>query len=432
MKSKANSDKFRSARFKLAIIYSLITFLVVVFIESSFFALYSRSVYTNFDTSIKNRALSIESSLVNYDLNSFEQLYSSDSKEKLFREPGEIIQIVDQGSKIIYSIGDFDIGNAKLTPNIFQTLYVQDVVDNRVTEIPIRTFVLPVQLKEETSVFLRVGKTYDSVKETVNSVLMSMLFITPLVLAIILFLAFKIANFALRPVEDSYKTLKQFTEDASHELKTPLAIIKTNVDVALSKKDGDLEYLKNKMELVNRVVNRISGIVSKMSFLSKLDSNSFKIQYEKVNVNSLIEEKIEEFKEISNAKNIKIEFSRGRNSEIISDSFSIGEILSNLLSNAITYTGEGGRIYINISDLENKLQISVSDTGVGISKDDIEHIFDRFYRSDKSRSRDTGGAGLGLSIVKNLVDLIGGTITVQSREGKGTTFSIYLPKLISK
>lgn len=427
MKSKANHDKFRSARLKLAIIYSLITLIIVIFIEASFFVLYSRSIYTNFDTSIKNRALSIESSLVNYDLNSFGQIYSSDSKEKLFQEPDEIIQIVDQNGKIIYSIGDFDIGNAKLTPNIFQTLYAQDIVDNKVAEIPIRTVVIPVQLKEETSVFLRVGKTYDSVKETVNSVLMSLLFIIPSVLILILFLAFKIASFALRPVEDSYKTLKQFNEDASHELKTPLAIIRTNIDVALSKKDGDLEYLKNKMELVNRVVNRISDIVSKMSFLSKLDSSNFKIRYEKVNLYSIIEEKIEEFAEIANEKNIKIEFSGNKDIEIVSDSFSLGEILSNLFSNAVTYTGEGGMIYINVSDLENKAQISISDTGRGISKDDIEHIFDRFYRSDKSRSRDTGGAGLGLSIVKKLVELVGGTIEVLSTEGKGTTFLITLP-----
>lgn len=427
MKLAANSDKFRSARLKLAILYSLITLFILIVIEAAFFVFYSRSVYNNFDTGIKNRALSIVSSLENYDLNFFEQIYSSGPNEKLFHDSEEIIQIIDQDGKIIYSIGDFNIGNAKFSPNSLQTLYVKNTIDNRVVDIFIRSFVIPVQLKEKTPVFLRVGKTYDTVKSTINGVLMSLLLITPLVLILVLVLAFKIANFALRPVENSYKMLKQFAEDASHELKTPLAIIKTNIDVALSKKESDSKYLMNKMVLINRVVDRISDLVSEMSFLSKLDSGSFKIRHEKVNLYSLIEEKREEFAEIANMKNITIEFFGDKSIEIISDPFSLGEILSNLLSNAITYTGEGGRVSIDSRNLESKVQISVSDTGVGIGKDDIEHIFDRFYRGDKSRSRDTGGAGLGLAIVKKMIDLIGGIIEVKSTEGKGTTFLLYLP-----
>jgi signal transduction histidine kinase len=432
MKSKTTSDAFRSARLKLWAIYALMTLLIVIIIETSFLALYSRSVYANFDTGIRNRALSIQSSLVSHGIDSFEQSYSSQPQGGLLREPDELIQIQDQGGKILYSSGDPKLPTSPLPPDVFQTIHVQDVVNNKAVAIPIRTTVIRVQLDEGTLVYLRVGKTYDTVRATINSVLVSLFLITPLALILVLILGFRMAGLVLQPVEDSYKALRQFTDDATHELKTPLAIIKTNVDVALSKKEGtDAGYLRNRLELVNRVVDRMSSIVANMSLLSRLDSRSLKTEPARINVYAAAQEKIEEFAGLTNAKGILVTLTGSEDAAIISDPVSLGEILSNLLSNAVAYTGEGGTILTDISRLGSRVRINISDTGMGISPENLQKIFRRFYRSDRSRSRNTGGAGLGLSIVKELVASIGGTIKAQSAEGKGTTFTIDLPAAAS-
>lgn len=419
-------DKFKSARWKLTILYSLIALLILVSFEALFFVFYSRSVYNNFDAAIKSRTLSIATSLGNYDISSFEKLYLSDSEEKIFQESGELIQLIDANGKVILTVGDFKLAGGKVTPDSFQTLYVSDTVNNQTVDVPIRCFVAPAQL-HDTTMLLRVGRTYDNVSEALNSIIVTMLIVTPLVLVLILLLAYRIAKFALRPVENSYKMLKQFTEDSSHELKTPLAIIRTNIDIALSKDDSNTDYLRNKMEFVNRAANRMTDIVSRMALLSKLDSGNFKVEKSTIDLYSFIEEKKEEFEEISEKKNINLEFHGDRDIKLILDPSGLGEIMTNILNNAITYTGDGGKVSISLKNLGDRALISISDTGIGMSEEDLKHIFDRFYRSDRSRSRNTGGAGLGLSIVKEMVDLIGGTIEVTSEEGKGSTFSVFLP-----
>jgi signal transduction histidine kinase len=421
-----SSDKFRSARWKLTALYSLVALLVLVSFEVLFYIFYSQNVYNNFDAAIKNRALSISTSLENYDISSFEKLYLSDSEEKIFQESGELIQLIDKNGKVMLTVGDFKLADGKLTPDSFQTLYVSDTVNNQTVDVPIRCFVTSAQFQDST-IFLRVGRIYDNVSEALQSIIITMLIITPLILLLILLLAYRIAKFALKPVEKSYKMLKQFTEDSSHELKTPLSIIRTNLDIALSKSDGDADYLRNKMELVNKATNRMTDIVSRMSLLSKLDSGNFRIEKSTIDLYSFIEEKKEEFVEISKKKNIHIEFQGDKDIKATLDSFGLGEIMTNILNNAITYTGEGGNVSISLKNFGDHALISIADTGVGMSEEDLKHIFDRFYRSDRSRTRDTGGAGLGLSIVKEMVDLMGGSIDVKSEEGKGSTFSISLP-----
>lgn len=429
MKLKMKDDKFRKARLKLVVFYSFLTLILIFAIETAFFVIYSRTLYNTFDTNLKNRALSIASSLSTYDSKNFEAFISTYSEENIFNEKDEVIQILTTNGKKLYSIGDLSIENIKLIPNDFQTVYTKDIVNNKITNIPVRVFIQPLNF-EDGSFFIVVGRTYDSVHEAIKSFLFSILFITPIVFLLILLLAFKIANYTLKPIEESYNTLKQFTEDVSHELKTPLAIIKTNIDVALSKQEFDFQYIKNKLEIINRVTERITDIVTKMSLLSIIDSNNLKLKLEKINLNNFVHEKIEEFSELANRKRIHIDFKADKNVEIVSDIFCLGEIISNLLSNAIKYTNEGGHVTVEIDEEKNKVKLLVSDTGIGISKSDLEHIFDRFYRSDKSRSRDTGGAGLGLAIVKNMVNFLDGTIDVKSAEGKGTTFSITFPKNI--
>jgi signal transduction histidine kinase len=178
-------------------------------------------------------------------------------------------------------------------------------------------------------------------------------------------------------------------------------------------------------------VDRMSSIVANMSLLSRLDSRSLKTEPARINVYAAAQEKIEEFAGLTNAKGILVTLTGSEDAAIISDPVSLGEILSNLLSNAVAYTGEGGTILTDISRLGSRVRINISDTGMGISPENLQKIFRRFYRSDRSRSRNTGGAGLGLSIVKELVASIGGTIKAQSAEGKGTTFTIDLPAAAS-
>jgi signal transduction histidine kinase len=415
----------KKEKIKLSIQYTFITLLIVVGLMVSFYFIYSNSIYKNFDASISQRAISIASTLSGEDELNIETLNSLNLSKSPFQVSNEIIEITNAKGKIFFSLAGINPTNIEIKPNSFSFGTYTEEVNNKKVLLKIRAYTAAVN---NMPYYVTVARTYDDIKDTLKNIVISFLIIIPFIISIIGFASYKLASLAIAPIEESFRKLEQFTEDASHELKTPLSAIKANIDVALSKDVNETDYYKKKLTVINDPVNRMANIITSMLYLSKLDSGTIELKKEKININVLLEEVKERFSDAALKKNVEIEVSEEKNIEIENNKDALDMILSIIVENAINFNKQNGTVKIVARELDSEIQIDISDTGIGIAKEDLPHIFDRFYRGEKSRSRETGGAGLGLSIAYNLAMAIGARIEVKSNEGLDSTFTIIIQR----
>ena len=216
----------------------------------------------------------------------------------------------------------------------------------------------------------------------------------------------------------------------SHELKTPIFNIQGYILTLL---DGALDDPKIASKFLKRAaksVDRMTSLIKDMDVLSKVETGQYDIRLEPVQLKLLIEDTLQGVESYArkNDANISVDFQVDERTDVLCDTARIEQVLDNLIVNSIKYSDGVKKVAIAIIDLENKVQISVKDNGFGIPEKDQGRIFERFYRVDKARTRDAGGSGLGLSIVKHIIDRHNQTIMVQSKEGEGTTFKFTLNK----
>lgn len=219
---------------------------------------------------------------------------------------------------------------------------------------------------------------------------------------------------------------REFTSNVSHELKTPLTTIYGISDMLVGgivKPEDIPGFAKNIRDEAGRMITLIQDILK----LSQLDENTFSDQRERVDLYELAQSAAERLRPQADEKHVTISVI-GERSEFTGIATVLEEMIYNLLDNAVKYNKQGGRADVDVRSSGDDIVVTVSDTGIGVPADSIDRIFERFYRADKSHSRKIGGTGLGLSIVKHGVSLHGGSITVKSSEGSGTTFTMALPK----
>jgi two-component system, OmpR family, phosphate regulon sensor histidine kinase PhoR len=220
----------------------------------------------------------------------------------------------------------------------------------------------------------------------------------------------------------------EFLGNVTHELRTPIFAIQLSLETLL---DGAINDENVSMDFLKRALNqtfRLKELVDDLIEISRLETG-MKISKRYFEINRFMLEVVNELSELSKKRKIeiKIESEVSDKTRAFGDEERLKQVIVNLIDNAIKYTLENGEIKIGITKTEKDVIISVSDNGVGIPKDDLPRIFERFYRVDKTRSRDMGGSGLGLSIVKHILELHNSTIKVESEEGKGTRFEFNLP-----
>lgn len=225
-------------------------------------------------------------------------------------------------------------------------------------------------------------------------------------------------------IKEQENIRKRLTGDISHELKTPLTNIQSHLEAMI---DGIWEPTKERLLSVKEEAERLSSLVSDMQKLNKYDESSIKLKKDNVNISDIICFVIFQFSNLAKSKNIKIEYEK-KNINLYCDKDKITQALVNILSNAIRYSNEGSTIFIEEKLKDNKVIISIEDQGIGISEEDLKYVFERFYRADKSRTRATGGTGIGLTIVKSIVSSHGGEVKLESKLGEGSKFTIILPK----
>jgi two-component system phosphate regulon sensor histidine kinase PhoR len=221
----------------------------------------------------------------------------------------------------------------------------------------------------------------------------------------------------------------EFLGNVAHELRTPIFAIQLSLETLL---DGAINDEKVNMDFLNRAmnqVNRLKVLVDDLIAISKFETG-IRMSKRYFDFNEYVKNIISEMRSLAENKNIDLKFETNLDNEIqvFGDSESLKQVFINLIDNAIKYTAEDGIIVVKLTDAEKNVSISVLDNGIGIPKKDLARIFERFYRVDKNRSRDRGGSGLGLSIVKHILEAHNTQIKVESEENKGTKFEFVLQK----
>lgn len=233
-------------------------------------------------------------------------------------------------------------------------------------------------------------------------------------------------NHMLARVEDAFVQQSRFTADASHELRTPLAAIQGNIELLRRWGARDEAVLKESMDTLSRQVTYMNNLVDRMLFLAHGESEAFWLQKETFFVKPLLEEIVAEQMQMDEAHDYAVQ--ADAETSMHADRTMIRQMLLALLHNSQKFTPEGGRIELAASAAEKQLILSVADTGIGMDETHLKHIFDRFYRVDRPRSRADGGAGLGLSIVESIAKAHGGYAEAVSEKGKGTRITVHFPK----
>lgn len=219
------------------------------------------------------------------------------------------------------------------------------------------------------------------------------------------------------------KLRKQLTEDVAHELRTPITILQSHLEAMA---EGVWEASPERLESCYDEVLRIGKLVGDLEKLAKIESDNLKLNKQQVNLNDLIDRTVSGFQtEISN-KNINLEVT-GPSVDLYADQDRIRQVVVNLVSNAIKYSGEHSKISLQLFETKDAVGFTIEDNGPGIKKEELPFIFERFYRADKSRNRSTGGSGIGLTIVKSIVEAHGGKVVVESEVNIGSKFKVILP-----
>ena len=228
----------------------------------------------------------------------------------------------------------------------------------------------------------------------------------------------------LKIVDDSRQ---EFVSNVSHELKTPLTSMKVLADSLLAQENVPVELYQEFMGDIAEEIERENKIINDLLSLVKMDKTTMNLTVQPENINELVERILKRLRPIAAQRNIELVFESFRPVTAEVDEVKLTLALSNLVENAIKYNKDDGWVHVSLNADHKYFYVKVADSGIGIPKEDTEHIFERFYRVDKSHSREIGGTGLGLAITRNAIVMHRGAVKVYSEEGEGTTFTVRVP-----
>ncbi|HVL63590.1 MAG TPA: HAMP domain-containing sensor histidine kinase [Actinomycetota bacterium] len=230
----------------------------------------------------------------------------------------------------------------------------------------------------------------------------------------------------LERLDDAFAAQRRFIADASHELRNPLAIVRTNLDIALSNDKDDPAELRRAAEVARRAGDRMARMVDDLLLLARQESVDR--PREEIDVGHVADEVADDFEAAARSRGVRLTRSCNDGLVVLGDPDAVRRALANLLDNAVRVSSEGGEVVIGTGSAGDWVWAAVGDEGPGIAPEDQEKIFRRFWRADEGRSRDAGGTGLGLAIVDRIVSSHGGNVRLASRVGEGSTFLIWLPR----
>ena len=437
---------FQSMRRRLTLWYALVTAILLIVFATGFYLYVQSTLIDRIDDTIDHVAEVIERSLIRSQLidlesdstHNFSRNLSANSEAidadhidiDWFSPNGQILWTTDANTD---SLQEREKG---ILRPVYRTVHLSEAE-------PLRQMTEPIVINGKLLGYLRISHPWFEVTKPVKQLFLDLAIGTTLMIFVVLLCGWWLAGIAMEPVRESYQRLKQFTADASHELRNPIAVIQTNVQVALADLNADPnpepEFQRSQLETIERITRRLGKLIEDLLFLARHDGGITNQKYEVCNLAQILHEVCEEQQAIAQQKDIKIEFANvPENLLLAGDCDQLGRLFTNLISNAIAYTSEQGQVIITFKPItsQNQVQVQIKDTGIGIPEAELSQIFERFYRYQpqknsksmaKSANLSTSGSGLGLAIAKAIANNHQGQINVESKVGQGTTFMVNLP-----
>ena len=302
-----------------------------------------------------------------------------------------------------------------------------DYFEARVGKHIIRAASDPIKVDGKVVGYIQVQVPVDKRDKAVSEFALTMLAIMPFLMIALGFSGYLFSRKASKPVEQAHALLKRFMADASHELRTPVHAIQLMAENVAADNENDPQIVKD-MDGIKRSTERITRLVDDMLLLTKAEVQQLPARREAVRLDKVIASSADELSQAYKDKNIDLRIEKLEPVTLPGDQFALHRVFTNLLQNALNYT-DSGSVTVKMNYQNNLVKIDITDTGIGIDAESLPHVFERFYRVDKSRARAAGGSGLGLSIVNAICHNHKGAITVASQVGKGTTFTVTLPAM---
>ncbi len=416
----------KRARLQWTAIFTVSIFAIVLFF--SIFII--RIQHTTIDARLDSRLIE----LTNLSQNALDlfRIQNDESLPSFLFEEGQSIQVYGPAGNLRFTIGERMPENLQLPENVegeikkerlFQTIRFVDK-DGNTREVRTYSRVIKPKLPGVGDLIVRAGidvKAVNEEKEIFRTRVITFLLIFPLLSFL---MAYLLAGMVLQPVKENYNLLRKFSFDASHELKTPLAIIQMSTGMLLSKKDGLEESVSKKILSIENASQRMDRLVIQLLQLARAqeynESNSAK---EPVDMNQLMAELLAEYEVYAQKKAVGLVVLGSVQKKPLLNKTIIRMVIGNIVENAIKFSPENSPVQIRLEEGKTSVMVQVKDFGPGIAEDEQDRVFERFYKADQSR-HDHSGSGMGLSIVREYAKKMGIKIELESEPGSGTQFSI--------
>ena len=460
----------RSLRFRITVILVIIGIVPMIIVEKGIVESYEERAVAVRSITVKNQCDIIcdqmvqqnyledqSSEAINSELNILNNIY------------GGRIMIIDENFRIVKDTYDLDRGKTMVSQEVIDSYNGKDTsrYDSKSSYIEMTIRIQDKETKETLGVMLMRVST-DEIQANMNILEQKGTMILMIVMVLVLVLGYFLSGILVRPFQkvtrsienltDGYldedisvpdyletelitnafnkmlarvRTLdesrQEFVSNVSHELKTPLASMKVLADSLNAQEDVPVELYKEFMQDITEEIDRENQIITDLLSLVKMDKKAADLNITTMNINDLLELILKRLRPIAAAKKVELILDSFRpvNAEV--DETKLTLAISNLVENGIKYNVEGGWVKVSLNADHKYFYVTVADSGIGIPKESLDHIFERFYRVDKSHSREIGGTGLGLAIARSAIVMHRGAIKVYSKENEGTTFSVRIP-----
>lgn len=346
--------------------------------------------------------------------------------EHEIKEFGIELQVLDEGGRVVVESAGWKSTGVRLEES---QRIVRDAPLYQEIKVGRRTFALfsrPVHIPFRGHYSLHIVRSQDPLHRILGTFVQWIFIVGPFAVLLSAIAGYLFSGRTLEAEERAFDRLKKFTADASHELRIPLTALRGNLEVALRKERLVGEY-KETIQKALEEAEHLSELTQDLLLLSQTDAGQIALRREKVALKDFLLDVYSQAQGLAASNQIRLSLNPLGDGEVMLDSERIRQLLLNLIDNAVTYNRPSGEVRMGGKIVDRNVRFTVEDTGIGIGKKDLEKIFDRFYRVDKSRSRELGGAGLGLSIVRWIAEAHGGDVEVKSEVGKGTVFTVTIP-----
>jgi len=457
-------------RWRLTIWYGVVLSLILIIFASGIFIYFKNSLQESIDAKIRSIGEVLSSSMTDAHNTSVFGNFERYLENVLGKKPkGKFIQIMDSSGRIGAKMSDIE---GEALPTSFSALeramrgeIVYETIER--TKPRLRMITIPILENKKVTSVVQVGTSLEDFDETIRKLLLIMIISIPSSICVTIVVGYFMARKALRPVDqirraavkisssnldekiditgrkdelsrlaetfnaminrlkDAFQRINQFSIDVSHELKTPLTILKGETEVALRKEREKRDYQVLLMSNLEEI-DRMSCIIDDLLLLSKADTREIKLNVEEVALRDLIIDVCMDMKVVADKKSVALETSELEDIRLKGDELKLRRMLLNIVENGIKYSHIGGKVSVSSYVNDGYAKIDIKDNGIGISEEDIKYIFDRFYRADRSRKRESG-SGLGLSISRWIAEAHKGGIEVKSQPAQGSMFTIKLP-----